>query len=203
MEIAQPHGAFHDEPKPNAELTNAAFLRELADPAIQESLVELIRKLPRIAEAVSTAERGIELVSAVAGDKATLSTITERVDQAWAKLNVDHETMDALILLIEKLPKLLKMITLFEQLYDTAEAVLTDKQSMNQLIGGVKELASPVTQSIEEGISVVKAAKERAEASTQRISLFAVMRMLNDPTVQSGLRFTQSLLDVVAERKKP
>ncbi|RNB91436.1 DUF1641 domain-containing protein [Brevibacillus fluminis] len=203
MEIAQQQGTFPDATKLEAEWTNAALLQELADPAVQDSLVELIRKLPRIAEAVSTAERGIELVSAVAGDKATLSSVTERIDQAWAKLNIDHETLDALITLIEKLPKLVKMITVFEQLYDTAEAVLSDKQSMNQLLGGVKELASPVTEPLEEGIAVLKEAKARAATSTQRFSLFAVMRMLGDPTVQNGLRFTQSLLDVVAERKKP
>lgn len=182
--------------------TNAEWLKELADPDVQESLVTLIRKLPRIAEAVTAAERGIELVSAVASDKATLSSLAERAEQALDRLNVDHETLESLVLLIEKLPKLVKMVSMLEQLYDTMEAVVTDKQSMNQLIDGVKELASPVVSPIEQGISVVKEARERAEGMQQRISLFGLMRMINDPTVQNGLRFTQALLDVVAERNK-
>lgn len=66
----------------------------------------------------------------------------------------------------------------------------------------LRELASPVTEPFEEGMAVLKEAKERADASTQRISLIGVVRMIGDPTVQSGLRFAQALLDVVGERKK-
>ncbi len=181
--------------------TSEAIFEELADPDVQESLVILIRRLPTIAKAVVAAERGIELATAIAGDKATLASLGERAESALNRLNVDQETFESLLVLIEKLPKMVKIVTKLEQMYDLLEAVATDKQSLAQILDGVKEFASPITQPISDGMTILQEAKGRVD-SVPRISLIGMMRMMNDPTVQKGLRMMQAVLDVMAERNK-
>lgn len=178
------------------------ILQELSDPEIQEALVSLIRKLPQVAEALTAAERGMAFVTAVANDRASLGYLLERMEQTYQQLDIGPETVEALVILLEKLPKLAKMAVAVEQWFDFIQAVLQDKESLRQLMEGAKELSAPVTGPLRDTMSLLQEAKQRSAAKQETITLFALLKMLKDPTVQKGLQFAQAFLEVVGERKQ-
>lgn len=177
------------------------YVDELADPEVQEALATLIRKLPKIKDAVLAAEQGLELATSILQDKDSLNGLFGRLEEQCSAYHVDKESIQALFALLEKMPKLLKYVNAIEQVADFVEDIGKDKQSQQYLLKGVKEYITPVTAKVESGVAVFHEAKERAEHNHEAVSLFSLLRMLKDPTVQKTLRFTQSLLEVLAEKQ--
>ncbi|MNE92992.1 hypothetical protein D3C80_1907800 [compost metagenome] len=70
----------------------------------------------------------------------------------------------------------------------------------NDTVGAIKEIAEPVVGSVKNMAATVIEAKDRAEASTENISLFGMMKMIKDPQVQKMLRFMNAYLQVSGER---
>ncbi|KQL45292.1 hypothetical protein AN963_25645 [Brevibacillus choshinensis] len=120
--------------------------------------------------------------------------------QKCAPYRVEKESILALFSLLEKMPKLLKYVNTIEQVADFVESVGQDKQSQEYLLKGMKGYIAPVTAQVETGVAVFREAKERAKNNHEAISIFGLLRLLKDPTVQKTLRFTQSLLEVLAEK---
>ncbi|WP_055747342.1 DUF1641 domain-containing protein [Brevibacillus choshinensis] len=175
-------------------------LEELADPEVQEAIAVLIRKLPRIKDAVLAAEQGVDLATSILQDKESLGSLFDRLGQKCAPYRVEKESILALFSLLEKMPKLLKYVNTIEQVADFVESVGQDKQSQEYLLKGMKGYIAPVTAQVETGVAVFREAKERAKNNHEAISIFGLLRLLKDPTVQKTLRFTQSLLEVLAEK---
>lgn len=183
-----------------AKQDTAQWANELSNPEVQEALATLIHKLPQIKDAVEKAEQGIAAVSTFATDMDSLNYIAEGVDK-FSKVALNKENLEALTVLIESLPRLAKMVTLLDKVCTTVEPLVTDKNSLAYLFDTAKVVTSPVTDRVEEGVSIVKEAQVRAERNRETISIFGVMKMLKDPAVQKGLKFTQALLDVLSEKK--
>ncbi|MGE5704918.1 MAG: DUF1641 domain-containing protein [Clostridia bacterium] len=177
-------------------------LEELSDPDVQEAIITLIRKLPKIKDAVLTAERGMEFVASVAGDQQSMNSLFSRIEKQLSQTNIDKDTLPSLVALLEKLPKLVTLVSALEKVADFMESIGNDKQSQQYLIQGAKELVSPVLDRVQDGVSILEEAKERAAGSNHTVSIFDLFKLLKDPTVQRSLRFTQALLEVVSERKK-
>lgn len=177
-------------------------LEEFADPEVQEAIITLIRKLPKIKDAVMTAERGIEFVASVASDKQSINSLFSRAEKELSHFNVDKDTILSLIALLEKLPKLVPMVSALEKAADFINDIAKDKQSQQYLMNGAIELISPVMDRVQNGVSVVQEAKERAAKNNHNVSVLDLLKLLKDPTVQKSLRFIQAILQVVAERKK-
>jgi uncharacterized protein YjgD (DUF1641 family) len=184
----------------NVEQNSALWLNELSNPEVQEALATLIQKLPQIKEAVVKAEQGIEVVSAFASDTDSLNYIAERIDN-FSKLALNKENMEAITTIIEALPRIAKLVALLDRVYSTVEPLITDKDSLAYIADTVKVVTAPVTERVEEGVSIVKEAKERAARNPNTISIFGVLKLLKDPAVQNGLKFTQALLDILSEKK--
>ncbi|MFT9846555.1 DUF1641 domain-containing protein [Aneurinibacillus sp. REN35] len=183
-----------------AKQDTALWANELSNPEVQEALATLIHKLPQIKDAVEKAEQGIAAVSTFATDMDSLNYIAEGVDK-FSKVALNKENLEALTVLIESLPRLAKMVTLLDKVATTVEPLVTDKNSLAYLFDTAKVVTSPVTDRVEEGVSIVKEAQARAEQNRETISIFGLMKMLKDPAVQKGLKFTQAFLDILSEKK--
>ncbi len=184
----------------NANQDPSLVANELSKPEVQEALVTLIQKLPQIKEAVVKAEQGIAAVSVFASDTDSLNYLAERVDK-FSKLAFNKENVEALATIIESLPQLAKMVALLDKVYSTVEPLVSDKDTLAYLADTTKLVTDPVKDRVQEGVSIVKEANERAERNRDTISIFGVLKMLKDPAVQKGLKFTQALLEVLSEKK--
>ncbi|MNL85869.1 hypothetical protein D3C87_2143480 [compost metagenome] len=70
----------------------------------------------------------------------------------------------------------------------------------NDTVGAIKEIAEPVVDSVKNMAATVIEAKDRANESSETISLFGMMKMVKDPQVQKMLRFLNAYLQVSGER---
>jgi uncharacterized protein YjgD (DUF1641 family) len=179
--------------------TETQLLNELSSPQVQEALVALIQKLPQIKDAVDKAEQGIAALSHLPMGTESLNYLAERADQV-SKLALNKENLEALGVIIEKLPNIAKMMTLLDRITPFLEFVGNEEfvLALSEVFGVV---TAPVKERVQDGISIVKEAKERAAKNNTTLSIFGLLKMLKDPAVQNGIKFTQALMDVVAEKK--
>ncbi|MGG4442731.1 DUF1641 domain-containing protein [Brevibacillus fortis] len=178
------------------------FLEDLSDPEVQEAITVLIRKLPKIKDTVLAAEEGLEVATSILRDQESLRYLFERVDGQLSRFFVEKESIDALFTLLEKMPKLVKYVSVLEQAADFLESLGKDKQSQQYVLAGMKAYIAPVSSQVEHGVAVIREAKVRAEGNSEPVSVFRLFKLMKDPTVQKTLRFTQSLLEVLAEKSK-
>ncbi|MFF0826426.1 hypothetical protein ACFYU8_03490 [Brevibacillus sp. NPDC003359] len=178
------------------------FWEDLSDPEVQEAISILIRKLPKIKDTVLAAEEGLEVATSILRDQESLRYLFERVDGQLSRFSVEKESIDALFTLLEKLPKLVKYVSVLEQAADFLESLGNDKQSQQYVLSGMKAYIAPVSSQVEHGVAVFREAKVRAEGKSEPVSVFRLFKLMKDPTVQKTLRFTQSLLEVLEEKSK-
>lgn len=112
------------------------------------------------------------------------------------------EVQDSINQLVDQLPKLTELMTLLTKTYDFMQSVATDEVLKNDTVGAVKEVATPVVESVKIMAQNVIEAKERAENSHEVIGLFGLLRMLKDPQAQKLFRFLNALLQVINEKEK-
>jgi len=112
------------------------------------------------------------------------------------------EVQDSINQLVDQLPKLTELMTLLTKAYDFMQSVATDEVLKNDTVGAVKEVATPVIESVKTMAQNVIEAKERAENSHEVIGLFGLLRMLKDPQAQKLFRFLNALLQVINEKEK-
>jgi uncharacterized protein YjgD (DUF1641 family) len=84
---------------------------------------------------------------------------------------------------------------------DFVQSVASDEVLKSDTVGAIKEMAGPVVGTVKNLAATVIEAKDRAEASTETVSLFGMMRMIKDPQVQNVLRFMNAYLQVSGERQ--
>lgn len=175
------------------------WLDKLSEPEIQESLTELIGKLPKIKEAMTAVENGVDFLREAAQDE----LVGEQWDRLTGSLNVNEETLKNLIALIDKLPFLVRMANLLEQSVGFVEAVMNDKQSVNDLAEGLKDNARGITDQVQKGYSLMQEVQARAAANPQQqISIFTVLKWMKEPSVQNILRYVQAFIQVLNEYNK-
>lgn len=134
-----------------------------------------------------------ETAAALAAEPKTL----EVLDQL-----LKPEVQQSLSTLVDSLPKLVEMMTTITKAYDFVQTVATDKVLINDFAQGIGEFIHPVQEKAKDIASAAIEAGERAKAdTTTTIGVFGMLKMLKDPEVQKTLRFAQSFLDVLAERK--
>lgn len=114
---------------------------------------------------------------------------------------LNPEVQKSLTVLVDNLPKLAEMVTLMTKAYDVATTVANDKVLMNDMTQGIAEFAKPITDKAKGIAAAAIEATDRAQADSSTIGLFGMLKMLKDPEVQRTLRFAQSFLSVLSERK--
>ncbi|WP_151734843.1 DUF1641 domain-containing protein [Paenibacillus tengchongensis] len=131
----------------------------------------------------------------------------EGVNTAYSKADMldqllKPEVQESLTKLIEQLPQITQLVGALTKSYDFVQSVATDEVLKNDTVGAIKELADPVVGSVKNMAATVIEAKDRANASTETVSVFGLMKMLKDPQVQKLLRFLNAYLQVSGERSR-
>ncbi|WAH38085.1 DUF1641 domain-containing protein [Alicyclobacillus dauci] len=137
--------------------------------------------------------------------QSSLNTVLEKMPQLaqlMTALTKDEETLTSLTTVIESLPTLAKLLHLVNRLYSAAEDVVTDGATLEGVSKMAQNYTQPVLSTIQKGRHAFEVAKERSEQDQTRYSAFSLLKMLKDPTVQKGLRFTQAMLDALGEENK-
>lgn len=112
------------------------------------------------------------------------------------------EVQESLTVLIEQLPQITQLVSALSKSMDFVQSVATDEVLKNDTVGAIKELSEPVVGSVKNMAATVIEAKDRADASSETISLFGLMKMIKDPQVQKLLRFMNAYLQVSGERSQ-
>ncbi|OBG93565.1 hypothetical protein A9X05_09515 [Mycobacterium sp. E3298] len=112
------------------------------------------------------------------------------------------EIQQSLTTLVDNLPKLTEMVTTLTAAYDFASGLAKDQVFINDTKAGIVEFFTPVVDKAKGLASAAVEAGDRAEADTQTVGLFGLLKMLKDPQVQKTLRYTQAFLNVLAERQQ-
>lgn len=110
------------------------------------------------------------------------------------------EVQESLTTLVEQLPQITKLVGALTKSLDFVQTVASDEVLKSDTVGAIKELAEPVVDSVKTMAATVIEAKDRANESSENITLFGMMRMIKDPQVQKMLRFMNAYLQVSGER---
>ena len=111
------------------------------------------------------------------------------------------EVQQSLTLLVEQLPQITQLVSVLTKSVDFVQSVATDEVLKNDTVGAITEMVGPVVGSVKNLAATVIEAKDRADASSETVSLFGMMRMIKDPQVQNVLRFMNAYLQVSGEHK--
>lgn len=118
----------------------------------------------------------------------TDSSRTQIESQDILDLVVQPEIKEFLVTTIQMIPKITNVMKITSKMYDLAGELMENGEILGQ-------------EKIEDGISLVEEAQERAESDTSKVGMIGLYRMLKDPTVQKNLRFMKALLAAIAERQ--
>lgn len=174
------------------------LIAELEKPEVQESLTNLLGKLPEFEKNIASLGNVVDFGKAMLQDETSLS----KYDELVSTYNLSLETVQSLVALLEKLPNLVKMIDQLERIIEFVTAVLQDKQSTEYLISNLKEYAAPVMEKGQEGLSLFKEVQSRVECNPHSVKLFSLVKWLKDPIVQKSLCYVQATLEVLNEKSK-
>ncbi|HET6872454.1 MAG TPA: DUF1641 domain-containing protein [Sporolactobacillaceae bacterium] len=112
------------------------------------------------------------------------------------------EVQESITTLVEQLPKLTEMVTALSKAFDFGKSVATDDVLKSDTAGAIKEVATPVIDTVKNVAATAMEAKDRAEHSHEVIGVFGLMKLLKDPQAQKLLRFINSYLQVANENEK-
>ncbi|WP_379153430.1 DUF1641 domain-containing protein [Paenibacillus sp. sgz5001063] len=128
-------------------------------------------------------------------------TITQsKINEELMDQLLKPEVQESLTTLVEQLPQITQLIGALSKSLDFVQAVASDDVLKNDTVGAIKELAEPVVDRVKTMAATVIEAKDRANESSETISLFGMMRMIKDPQMQKMLRFMNAYLQVSGER---
>ncbi|UOF91183.1 hypothetical protein LSG31_02680 [Fodinisporobacter ferrooxydans] len=182
------------------------LLRLLENDEISHALQTALEKLPKFMEQYSAMEKTVGVFQEITKYRTSITDLVTEFSSLGTsqlpEITIGNETLEAIATFINKLPKIAEYLTVMEELMDLAQTVLSDKKTMEFMFKGVQSMTEPMQTKIKEGISLVEEAKIRANADSSTMSIFSVMKLLKDPMVQEGLKFTKAFLEVVSERKK-
>ncbi|GMA56508.1 uncharacterized protein YjgD (DUF1641 family) [Alicyclobacillus sacchari] len=128
----------------------------------------------------------------------SLNTILEKlpqIAQVMTALTKDEETLASLTTVIENLPRLSKIVYLLGRVYQAAEDVVTDGDTLEGFSNMFQKFTHPAVDVAKKGLRAYNAAKERAEHDTTVYSVFSLLKLLKDPNVQKGIRLATAMLD--------
>lgn len=169
------------------------LLEKLQQPDIQSALISLLHNLP-------TYEKNLEAIGNIADFGKSIiqdKQAIQKYDELVRSYNINLETIEALVGLLEKLPRLYKLIEQLESLIDFASAVLVDQQTLDYATVSIKSYTEPLLQKGKQGLSLVEEIQQQAQAMTEPVKLFTIIKWLKDPTVQKSLKFAQATLTVL------
>ncbi|WP_050616354.1 DUF1641 domain-containing protein [Bacillus testis] len=110
------------------------------------------------------------------------------------------EVQQSLTALVEQLPKLTELMDMLTKSYDFVQAVAKDETLKSDTVGAITEIVEPVKNSVKKVAATAIEAKDRAEASSEVVGLFGLLKMIKDPQAQKLFRFLNAYLQINAEK---
>ncbi|WP_121614305.1 hypothetical protein [Mesobacillus foraminis] len=172
------------------------WIDELNKPEVLESLQKLIEKLPDLTQKLDQADHLLSFGQSILHDSRTMDKLKLKLDST----NLDSNTLAAALRLLEKLPLLLELTEKLETIVRFAENVLADEKSVSYLQGSIKEYTEPICEKAIKAQSLYKEVQAKAEANTQHISIFTVLKWMKDPSVQRMLSYVQAMIDTMPKK---
>ncbi|WP_339162323.1 hypothetical protein [Siminovitchia sp. FSL W7-1587] len=164
--------------------------QQLQQPETQKAIVNLLVNLPTYQKNMETLGEWIDFGKAVLQDKQSLN----QYDELIRSYNLDLETVEALISLLEKLPRLNELIEKLDNFLEFGEAILHDEASLEYAAATLKSYADPVVEKGRQGLRIVKDIQQKAQADSEPIKLITILKWLKEPSVQQGLKYVQATL---------
>lgn len=174
----------------------ANMLEKIEQDEQAESLEYLIDKLPELATSVQMIEEKVSFAVAALSDQQSLRSTVNDIEKKVERLRINEEHLNAMIELVHMLPRFVPVIDQLDRLMSFAQDVIEDERTTQSLIDGINDVVP-----IQQGTEIIEKTNEHFQHNkdTAPISIFGLMRMLKDPTVQHSLKYMQSLLHVVGE----
>lgn len=169
------------------------ILQELKQPETEQAIFALLANLPKYQHSLETICNFIDFAQSILEDKQTIN----KYEELFRSYNIDIQTVEALIGLLEKLPRLVELIEQFDNLLSFIEAILNDKESTRYLEESVKSYTKPVLGKVKEILSVWNDIQAYTEHQSEAITLFTMMKWIKDPSVQQLLKYVQATLVVL------
>lgn len=180
---------------------NEPLVEVLSDERVQAAVVTALEKLPSIMEQYAQVEQTLEFVKNFANDKESVQNVLSGLKSDLPDVSITRDTLNAMMVLVDKLPKLVETITALEPMVEFVQAILSDRDSLQNLVKGAEDLIRPTQQRVQEGLSIMEEAKSRAATDRTQVGIFSLLKLLKDPNVQYGIHFMQAVIAVIGERK--
>lgn len=180
---------------------NEPLVEVLSDERVQAAVVTALEKLPSIMEQYAQVEQTLEFVKNFANDKESVQNVLSGLKSDLPDVSINRDTLNAMMVLVDKLPKLVETITALEPMVEFVQAILSDRDSLQNLVKGAEDLIRPTQQRVQEGLSIMEEAKSRAATDRTQVGIFSLLKLLKDPNVQYGIHFMQAVIAVIGERK--
>lgn len=169
---------------------------QLEQPEIQEAIASFLQKLPTYEKQLQQIEQLASFGQAVLNDKDTFN----QYDNILRSYNLNTETIEALLSLLEKLPRLNKMLEQLENIIDFISNILQDEKTLENITESIKEYTDPIIEKGSTGISLLKDIRQVAESTDEPIKITTIYKWLKDPTVQKSLKYVQATLQVLSKK---
>src|SRR5699024_7389025 len=130
-------------------------------------------------------------------DKQSLESMSGEVEEQISRLRLGKEHFEAVIEIVQLLPRLVPMIKQVEEFATFVNDFLADTSSVQYLFDGINDVVP-----IRDGIQMIEETNERfkEDESKPNMSLLHMYRLLKDPTIQQGFKYVETFLTVVKEK---
>ncbi|NNV06968.1 hypothetical protein [Geobacillus sp. C56-T2] len=164
----------------------------------REALRYLIEKLPELKKAMESAEDKLAFVQHVMNDKQSLEALFTEFEEKMEPFRLTAAHLEAMATFIQLLPTLVQWLQKAEELISFSISVLRDRESMAYMVEGAKEIVP-----VEKGLVMLKETNERfrRERDSSTVSLLRMYRLLKHPLLQDGVKYIETLLDVIHQHR--
>lgn len=177
------------------------LLSLLSQKEIQNSLIQTLEKLPELVDQYSALERNTAFIKSVINDKESMEHLLGGLEDEFQKYIPSKDSLEALITLVHNLPKYTKLLTVVEPIMDFLLSISRDKESVDYLYKGAKEITGPIQQKVENGWDLIQRAKVEADKDHSPVTIFTVFKLIKEPAVQQSIHFVKALLTIASEPK--
>lgn len=182
-------------------LGHKSLIDKLNDRQTVDSLERLLDRLPSIVDKVERLDQLLTIGESVLTDEAAIEKLKSKLDHT----NIDLDTLESGIRLLEKLPFLLQATEKFEQVIVFLEEVMNDEKSINYLLQQAEGHVEPIRERISQWKKLWDELKLDAENNKREITVFTIIKWIKDPQVQRFLSYVQAFLNTIpnqANRKE-
>lgn len=129
-----------------------------------------------------------------------LASVKPNSQDDIADLLLDPAIQESLITVLKEMPKLATLLRTFGDFYDLLKSIMSDPSAIDTILVPLGNKIEPFQEKVANAKELYQEAKQRSEQEDTKVSLFSMLRLLKDPTVQKNLRLMQAMLTLISER---